>query len=125
VIGPGWLPGYKPRFQRKRTLAYTRQRRRAQLRSPRHDGAPLVGNTDIVLFDHGPTEFPVAVVRGRSLSHDLRVSLAQLWVWLRPRTIPFAAALFGLVAVMNSAYYLAHQHDEAEAPYFYIEASPP
>ena len=126
MIGPGWLPGYKPRFARKRTLAYTRQRRRSHVPSKPPEASAPVGNTEIVLFDHGPTQLPVAVVvRGSALTRELRVWLANGWAWLRPRAIPCAAALFGMLAVMQSAYYLAHQHDEAEAPYFYIEASPP
>lgn len=126
MIGPGWLPGYKPRFARKRTLAYMRQRRRSHSTPNKQEPSTPVVNTEIVLFDHGPTELPVAVVhRGSVITRDLRVWLANMWAWLRPRTIPCAAALFGMLAVMQSAYYLAHQHDDAEVPYFYIEASPP
>jgi hypothetical protein len=125
VIGPGWLPGYKPRFQRKRTLAYTRQRRRAHARAMKQDSGANVGHTEIVLFDHVPAQFPVATLHARSWTEALRMWIAQHWAWLRPRTIPLAAAVFGMLAVLQSAYYLAHQHDEAEVPYFYIEASPP
>ena len=109
-MGPGSLPGYKPRPQKKRTLVYTRTRRSLPTRAA---------------FDYGPSSVPVAQIHARSTSHALWMSLMTYWAWLRPRTIPFAAAVFGMVAVLQSAYYLAHQHDEAEAPYFYIEASPP
>jgi hypothetical protein len=72
-------------------------------------------NHEIVIFDHGPVEFPVATVRPREagaralvLVGDLRRWLAARWTWLRPRTIPVLAAMF--VFVLMSADYLAHDH---------------
>lgn len=120
MIGPGWLPGYRPRLQpRKRTLAYTRQRRRSHPRTKKQDGAPRTVNTEIVLFDHGPAEFPVATAVPREPRARVVAMLASLerwvrarWDWFKPRTVPCAVAVLGMVAVIASADYLAHQHDD-------------
>jgi hypothetical protein len=124
VIGPGWLPGYRPRLgaSRKRTLAYTRQRRRSPRVHKKQDGAPRAMNTEIVLFDHGPAEFPVATAVPREPRARLIATLADLqrwvaarWEWFKPRTVPCAVAGLGMVAVIASAHYLAHQHDDDAA----------
>jgi hypothetical protein len=128
VIGPGWLPGYRPRLGqgRKRTLAYTRTTSRKRRRSPRalkkQDVAPRAMNTEIVLFDHGPAEFPVATAVPREPRARLIATLADLkrwvaarWDWFKPRTVPCAVAGLGMVAVIASAHYLAHQHDDDAA----------
>jgi hypothetical protein len=120
VIGPGWLPGVRARPMsslRRRTLAYTRTRRRSQ-RRPNKQATPLTtANTDLVLFDHGPSEFPVATARAReprarviALVADLQRWLVARWQWLRPRTVPCAVACLGMIAILASADYLAHQH---------------
>jgi len=116
VIGPGWTPQPR-RVWRRRTLAYTRKPRRKSRRVK--EVAPTVGrvNSEIVAFDHGPVEFPVAIVRPRepgarvqALVGDLRRWLFDRWSWLRPRTIPVLAAAVGTAFVLMSADYLAHPH---------------
>jgi len=74
-------------------------------------------NSEIVAFDHGPVEFPVAIVRPREMSArmvalvgDLRRWLFDRLAWLRPRTIPVLAAAVGAMCVLMSADYLAHPH---------------
>ncbi len=123
MIGPGWLPGYKARPPRQRTLAYTRQRRRARDRAKTTGPSPQMPNTDLVLFDHGPTEFPVATAvprepraRAIALVANLERWVAARWAWFRPRTVPCAVAALGMIAVMASVDYLAHQHDDVKAP---------
>jgi hypothetical protein len=73
-----------------------------------------------VLFDHGPTEFPVATAVAReprarmiALVADLQRWLSARWQWLRPRTVPCAVACLGMLALIASADYLAHQNVEA------------
>jgi hypothetical protein len=111
-----------PRYRAltKRTIAYTRRRRR---RSPRvvekqaRFSQPV--NTEIVLFDHGPAEFPVAAVRPREPRARVIVAMAGLqkwlvarWVWFRPRTVPCAVAGLGMMAVLWFSDYLAHYKEE-------------
>jgi hypothetical protein len=74
-------------------------------------------NSEIVAFDHGPVEFPIAIVRPRepgaralALVGDLRRWLFDRWSWLRPRTIPVLVAAVGTMFVLMSADYLAHPH---------------
>ncbi len=123
MIGPGWLPGVRPRPAtrglRGRTRAYMRTRRRSRERSIKQASAPATANTDLVLFDHGPTELPVASVVARdprarvtALVADLRHWIAARWLWLRPRTVPCAVAGLGMVAIVASADYLAHHQVE-------------
>lgn len=120
MIGPGWLPRPSARCWRRRTLAYTRKPRRTSRRGK--EVAPTVGqvNSEIVAFDHGPVEFPVAIVMPRepaarmiALVGDLRRWLFVRWSWLRPRMIPVLVAAFGTLFVLMSADYLAHPHATA------------
>ena len=135
MIGPGWLPGYRPRRALQRTLAYTRLRRRSRSRVMKQDTSPRVVNTEIVLFDHGPTEFPVATAvprepraRAVAMLASLERWLAARWAWLRPRTVPCAVAGLGMMAILASADYLAHHHGDepsASAPRIvHIEVAP-
>jgi hypothetical protein len=73
-----------------------------------------------VAFDHGPAEFPIAIVRPReprarvlALLGDLQRWTFDRWLWLRPRTIPVLAAVAGMILVLMSADYLAHSHGTA------------
>jgi hypothetical protein len=124
MIGPGWLPGARLRpSARKRTLPYTRTRRRARPRMNKQAPIAQVPNTDHVLFDHGPAELPVATTVPRAararvvaLVADLQHWVAARWQWLRPRTVPCAVAGLGMVAVLASADYLAHSHGKNAAP---------
>lgn len=117
MIGPGWLPGLRTRAPRRHTLAYMRGRRRSRARANKQaTPAPSV-NTEIVLFDHGPAEFPVATAvprepraRAIALAAALERWLLARWHWLKPRTVPCAVAGLGMWAVLASADYLAHQH---------------
>jgi hypothetical protein len=122
VIGPGWLPGVRARPMsslKRRTLAYTRTRRRSQRRPNHKTTSPTTASTELVLFAHGPAEFPIATVRARELRArvimlvaDLQRWFAARWQWLRPRTVPCAVACLGMIAILASADYLAHQHVE-------------
>jgi hypothetical protein len=123
VIGPGWLPRPISRL-RKRTLAYTRVRRRhTRSRSkPEAKTAPR-SHHEIVIFDHGPIEFPIATIvphdpasRVRVLVADIRRWLAARWAWLRPRTVPVVVAALGATFVIASAEYLSHGHGTRAQP---------
>ena len=110
MIGPGWLPRYRPRA--KRTLAYTR-RRRSKRRVEKQARSTQHVNTEIVLFDHGPTEFPVATVRPRearaqviALVGALQAWLVARWQWFKPRSVPCAVAGLGMIAVLAFSQYL-------------------
>jgi hypothetical protein len=79
-------------------------------------------NNEIVLFDHGPHEFPVATARPTepraraiALVADLQRWLAARWEWFKPRTVPCAVAGLGMIAVLASADYLAHHDDPCAA----------
>lgn len=120
MIGPGWLPGTRLRpTMRKRTLAYTRARRRARPHANKQ--APIAGvpNTEIVLFDHRPAEFPVAHAvphepraRAVALAADIKRWLAARWQWFRPRTVPCAVAALGMLAVLAFSNYLTNLDDD-------------
>jgi hypothetical protein len=120
----GELPRYRPRALRRPTLAYTRlARRRSRARTKTSTASARPVNTEIVLFDHGPVEFPVATLRPReararviALLADLQHWLAARWAWFRPRTVPCAVAGLGMFAVIASADYLAHGHEKHDAP---------
>lgn len=117
MIGPGSMPRFPWRaFKRKPTLSYMR-RRRARPRG--HNPAPSSPAVEIVAFDHGPVEFPVASVRprearGRAVAAlaDLQRWLAARWAWFKPRSVPCAVAGLGMLAVIASADYLAHHMDQ-------------
>ncbi len=116
MIGPGWLPSVARAAWRKRTPAYTLARRRVRL--PRRNPARVVDH-DVVAFDHGPREFPVATVVPHDPKAtaavwlgDLRRWLIARWSWLRPRTVPVVVAAIGMLLVLWSADYLAHSHYE-------------
>lgn len=135
MIGVGELPvAPRPSSVRRRTLSYTMQRRRrARLlptvhrasggpRSARAPRPPAV-NTGDMIFDQPPAELPVATLHtrdgGTQLLLDVRAWLASKWRWLRPRTIPVAAAGAGLIALLVSASYLrelAHRMPEPARP---------
>lgn len=116
MIGPGWLPGTRLRpNMRKRTLAYTRTRRRARPQANKQ--APIAGvpNTEPVLFDHRPAEFPVATTvphapraQAIALAADLRRWLLARWQWFKPRTVPCAVAMLGMIAVIAFSNYLSN-----------------
>ena len=120
MIGPGCMPRLPARMWRKRTLAYTRPRRR---RAPKSRSArPQVTNTEIV-FDRGPWEFPIATVRARepaayaaALWWDFRRWLAERWAWLRPRSVPVLVAAVASVLVMLSADALSHDRGSQVKP---------
>ena len=125
MIGPGWLPRYLPSKggrPRKHTLAYTHLRRRSRSRGNRGAIRAAPVNNEIVLFDYRQTEFPIATARPRqlraraiALAASLQRWAADRWAWLRPRTVPCAVAALGMVAVLYSADYLAHHHEEVPA----------
>ena len=121
MIGPGWMPRYRDltRGQRKRTLAYTPVRRRSIPRTNKQANSTPAVNNEIVLFDHGQAEFPIATVRPRELRAraialivDLQLWFERRWEWLRPRAVPCAVAGLGMIAVLASADYLAHHHSD-------------
>lgn len=63
-----------------------------------------------MIFDQPPAELPVATLRtrdsGSQLLLDVRAWFAARWRWLRPRTIPVAASIAGLIALLAAASYL-------------------
>lgn len=118
MIGPGWLPRYRARGLR-RPLPYTRLRRRSYARKNQQarDGGPV--NTEIVAFDRGPAEFPVATLRPRDASARMTALvgalekwLAARWQWFRPRTVPCAVAGVGMMAVLAFSEYLTKDRPE-------------
>ena len=135
MIGPGWIPRYRPRglTPLKRTLAHTRGRRRASTRRAPQTRVAGAGTSELVVFDpvgqsesgllhlgHGPAEFPVAALRPREARARVVALLAALqhwlvarWQWFKPRTLPCAVAGLGMMAVMVSADYLAHYKSDA------------
>jgi hypothetical protein len=133
VIGPGWLPRYRPRglSPLRRTRAYTRRRTSARTKNQAPRTRPV--NTEIVLFDHGPAELPVAAVRPRqararviALVAAFQHWLVAQWRWFRPRTLPCAVAALGMLAMVASADYLAHfkgEHHQVARP-AHIELAP-
>jgi hypothetical protein len=107
------------RSRHRRTFAYTRRPRRA-----RKSVAPARAamKDEIVLFDHGEREFPVAIVRPRepkarlaALVGALRQWASERWAWLRPRTVPVIVAALGAAFILISADYLARDHAHAHA----------
>jgi hypothetical protein len=118
VIGPGWLPRYRPRALKRPTLAYTRlKRRRASPRSQNQARSADVVNTESMLFDPRPAELPVATVRsGQSRTAAFVGGLSQWllarWQWFKPRTVPVAVAALGMFAMIEAAEYLAHAKGE-------------
>jgi hypothetical protein len=126
VIGVGW-PRYRPRGltpMSKRTIAYTRRRRKRSQRPVEKQARSMRPvNTEIVLFDHGPAEFPIAAVRPREPRARVVVALAALqrwlvarWQWFRPRTVPCAVAGLGMMAVLAFSDYLAHDSECTKGP---------
>ena len=136
MIGPGWLPRYRPRGVlplSKRTIAYTRVRRRSrsQVNNQARSAQPV--NTEIVLFDHRPAEFPVATARPREARAQLIALAAALqrwllarWQWFKPRTIPCAVAALGMIAVLAFSQYLANykEHRCFERHAVHVELAP-
>ena len=124
MIGPGWLPRPGWRAWKKRTLSYTRIRRRhaPKVAAPRSQ----VLDHEVV-FDHGPKEFPVATLRPRepgaraaALVWGFERWLVARWQWMRARSIPLIVATAGAVAMMVSADMVAPSqecpHVSASAP---------
>ncbi|NVB78886.1 MAG: hypothetical protein HOV81_10860 [Kofleriaceae bacterium] len=119
MIGPGSMPRFPWRaFRRKATLPYTRRRRSRPRIQNQAASSPAV---EIVAFDHGPAEFPMASVRprearGRAVAvlGDLQRWLAARWAWFKPRSVPCAVAGLGMLAVIASADYLAHHMDQGD-----------
>ena len=108
-MSPGAFPRPFARFK-KRTLAYTRpRRRRGKKRAARAEHV----HHEVVIFDRH-REFPVATLVPRDargvLMLGLRRWLAARWSWLRPRTLPVLASVIGTSLVIASANYLTHAH---------------
>lgn len=120
MIGPGSLPRYRPRaLLRRSPLAYTRMRKRSRSRANHAARSTQARNTDIVAFDHGPAEFPLATMRPRETRAQITAAIGAIqrwlvdrWRWLRPRSVPCAVAALGMIAVMASADYLAHYKED-------------
>ena len=114
----GLMPRYRPRGLSplsKRTIAYTRTRRRSNRRREKQARSPARVNTEIVLFDHGPAEFPVAAAVPREPRARVVAAIASLqrwlvarWQWFKPRSVPCAVAGLGMIGVLAFSDYLAH-----------------
>src|SRR5262245_4369381 len=92
-----------------------RMRRRSRPRTNKAASTARVANTEIVIFDHGPAEFPVATAvprelraRAIALTAALQRWVLARWEWFRPRTVPCAVAALGMVAVISAVQYLTH-----------------
>lgn len=121
MIGPGSFPRPFGR-QKKRTLAYTRPRRRRSAKiecARKNEGAGRGERVhhEIMIFDRRPAEFPVATLvpndahdRSLVLREGLRSWLLARWSWLRPRMVPVIASAIGTLLVIASAEYLTHAH---------------
>jgi hypothetical protein len=106
--------------------SYRRQpsaRPQAERENSRAVCAPSVHH-EIVIFDPGPAEFPVATLRPRDTRTwagvalgDLRRWLVARWTWLRPRAVPVIAAALGATLVIASAEYLSHAHGTLPHPH--------
>lgn len=112
MIGPGWSPS-RPINRLKRTPSYARKRRRRT--KARTVITPRAHCEQTVIFQTGPTEFPVATVvphDGVSVARVVAADLARWflarWSWFRPRTVPVLVAALGFLAVLASADYLRH-----------------
>ena len=99
MIGVGQLPNrLRPLRKQRRTVAYTRRR------SPR---ARTGESAPRELFA-SPRELPTArvVARPRTLPALVSIGMAawfsEKWRWLRPRTIPVAVALAGLLGTIEA-----------------------
>jgi hypothetical protein len=120
VIGPGFLPRLRPL---RRPLAYTRLRKRSYARTIKQARAAGPVNTEIVAFDRGPSEFPVATMRPHDAGARVTALFGALdkwldarWQWFRPRTVPCAVAGLGMLAVLWFSEYLTQEHaDTARA----------
>ncbi|HEY5945978.1 MAG TPA: hypothetical protein VIV40_10835 [Kofleriaceae bacterium] len=128
MIGPGWLPRYRPRGVvplSKRITMYTRRRAKPRrVAAPPDRGGESAYRVDLGV-DHGlVAELPVAALRPReargrmiALVAALQSWLVARWQWLRPRSVPCAVAALGMIAVVASANYLAHYNEDAnDAP---------
>jgi hypothetical protein len=120
LIGPGWLPRYRPRGLTRRALPFGRRRASKQRRGAKPTSSTRDSAIEIVRFDHGPAEFPVATVRPREPSAQLSALIGALqrwliarWQWLRPRSVPCAVAGLGMMAILAFSNYLAHYNDGA------------
>ena len=108
MIRVGWLPSLSRPVSRRRTLGYTKRRRR----SPRRERAAStnVVNDEDMIFDQPPAELPVATVVPRDgksrLRADLLAWVSAKWQWFKPRTVPMIVAFVGMLAVIGSANYL-------------------
>jgi hypothetical protein len=98
-----------------RTATYMKRKLAARAVLARHNG---------VVFDHGPKELPIAIVRPRApaaraaaLVGDLQRWIALRWEWLRPRTVPVAFAALGMVVAVLSTDFLAHDHGHHLRPH--------
>lgn len=115
MIGPGWLPSRPISRFKKRTLAYTRKRRRLNGRTKPHADRAARVHDQQVIFHTGPAEFPIATVVPHDSASFASATVGNLgrwcaakWSWFLPRTVPVLAAALGLVAVLASADYLRH-----------------
>jgi len=117
-------PEARGRFGR-RTLGYTRGRRRSRSLGQKQRPVTRSVTLDVVLFDGigGAAEFPVATARPReprarliALVGELERWLAARWQWLRPRSVPCAVAALGMIAVLAAANYLAHYENDGWCP---------
>jgi hypothetical protein len=126
VIGPGSLPRGLWRPGRKRTLSYTRVRRRSHARVPKLPAGAAATPDNEIVFDRGPHEFPSARLvprdsRGRAAAvvGGLVGWLSARWSWLRPRSLPAIAAIVATVGASVFADFLSRHrqpppHSRAE-----------
>jgi hypothetical protein len=134
VIGPGWLPRYRPRglvtLGRRRRAFRIGSRAQKRSRPAQDTGTALYA----VELRHAGSEFPLATARPRearaqfvALAGALQRWLVARWQWLRPRSVPCAVACLGMIAVLAFSDYLAHYNDGKQikrAAVGHIEVAP-
>jgi hypothetical protein len=111
------MPRYVPRFRKRIAPVYKRLRRKP---ARRKEAKPIQrAQAEVVAFDHGPSEFPLATIRPRETRGRMIAALGALqrwfvarWTWFKPRTAPCLVAGLGMMAVIAAADYLAHHIDQ-------------
>jgi hypothetical protein len=113
MIGPGWMPSRPRPLPRARrgwlsyTLGYRPRPRRPRTQDqPRSPFRSLFDG-----FDRAP--LPMATLRAsawqprRALGRHLQSWLLARWAWVRPRAVPLAVALAGMIALLAATKYLS------------------
>ena len=118
MITPGSMPNYRTRVAKKK-LSYVRPRRRGK-RSREGLAAREAAALLELASASMPAELPAARLRVRGVTAAAVAGSFVAWLrdqarWLRPRAIPAAVALIGLVGLMATTSYIAHMDVQRDA----------